>query len=447
MHLQTLHVVYITASLSGACATAGEASFATMSRESSLGEARASKAREQDERALDAASLDRGALIRAVLDRNRSVESARHAWRAALARYRQAGALEDPMLMGSFAPLSIGAAHTRFGFELGVSQRIPLGGKLDAQAELAIAEARAAESDYAETRSRLALVASQLFDDYFVAVRSLEIQAQHVALVSALEQNASAAYASGHASVQDTLQAQSELARLEYQSNVYETQRQVATAQINALLHRDPERALPPPPAAVPARDSDPEASPEKMLAQRPDIAAARARVRIADARRQVAEREYHPDLTLALNYNSMWDMPEHRFMAGVSLNLPLQRERRQAALDEAAAMRASAESDSQNMTDAARAELAVSARRISEAERAVTLFEQRIVPLARERIEAVRAGFISAQNSFSALIEAERALRSAELELLMARADLSKQRAALDRTLGHIPELNEEQP
>ena len=447
MHLQSLHVVYIAASLSVACATAGQASFASMSRELSLAEAHTSKAREQDELALRAAELDRSALIRAVLDRNPSVESARQAWRAALARYRQAGAYEDPMLMGSFAPLSIGSTHSRFGFEVGVSQRIPLGGKLNAQSELAVAEARAAESDYAEARSRLALVASELYDDYFVAVRSLEIQAQHLALMDALKQNASAAYASGHASVQDTLQAEGELARLEYQSSVYETQRQVAVAQINALLHRDPELPLPQPPAALRERDSVAASAPDKLLAQRPDIAAAHARVRVAEARRQVAESEYHPDLTVELNYNSMWDMPEHRFMAGVSLNVPLQRERRQAAIDEAAAMRASAESETQNMTDTARGELAVAARRIDEAERAVALFEQRIVPIARERIEAARAGFISAQNSFTALIEAERALRSAELELLMAQSDVSKRKAALDRALGRMPIVSEVQP
>jgi outer membrane protein, heavy metal efflux system len=445
MHVRILSVCHLALAvsvLSEACATAGEASFDAMSHEYRRLETGVGRARERDQAALSAAPLERRALIRAVLDRNPNIEAARQAWRAALARYRKADSYEDPMLMASLAPLSLGASNTRPGYEVAISQRIPLGGKLDARAELAVAEARAAESDFAQARLRLALDASELYDDYFVAVRSLEIQAQHVALMQALQQNASAAYESGHAAAQDALQAESELARLEYQSSVFETQREVAIAQINALLHRDPDVALAPPPPSLPVRDDPTSAAGalDEVIAQRPDVAAARARVSVERARINVAQRDYYPDLTLSTSYNSMWDMPQHRWMAGVSLEVPLQRGRRRAAVDEADAMRAASESEVQGATDAARTEIAVARQRIGQAERAVNLFEQRIVPVARERIEAARAGFITAQNGFMAVIEAERSLRAAELELQMARADLNKRRAEHTRALGRVP-------
>lgn len=428
--------------LLGACAST-RSSFDKLNDEYKRVETRLDQ-RKHDQPPWSSAELDRHALIRAVIDRNPSLESARQAWRAALARYRQAGAYDDPMVMASFAPLSIGSSSAPFGYEIGVSQRLPLGGKLDAQAELAVAEAETAASDYAQTRLRLALVASELYDDYFVAVRALEIQAQHIVLVNTLKQNAIAAYESGRASAQDSLQAEAELARLEYQGTTFQTQREVAIAQINALLHRDPELDLPPPPAELP-RPDDAKASPDdlmKLVDQRPDIAAARARVRVASARGDVASTQYYPDLTLSTSYNSMWDMPQHRWMAGVSLNLPLERGRRQGAVDEAFALRAASESDVQSMKDAARGEIAVALRHIAEAERAVMLFEERLVPVARQSIEAARADFVTGRNSFMTVIEAERGLRSAELELQMARADLSKRRAGLDRVLGRIPGL-----
>lgn len=399
-----------------------------------------------DERALRSDTLERSALIRAVLDRNPSVESARQAWSAALARYRQAGAYEDPMVMASMAPLSIASSRARFGYEVTVSQRVPLGGKLDAQAAIAAAEAQVVASDYQETRLKLALMASELYDDYFVAVRSLEIQAQHLALVATLKQNALAAYESGHAAAQDSLQAESELARLEYQNTVYETQRDVAIAQINALLHRDVGAPLPPPRPDLRPRDASERESAmaiQQTIDERPDIVSAQARERVARARTVAAEREYYPDLTLSASYNSMWDMPEHRFMAGVALNIPLQRERRRGALDETVALRAASENEVQSMTDTARGEVAIALRQIEEAERGVQLYEQRLVPVARDRIEAARSGFIAAQNNFMTVIEAERGLRSAELELQMALADLSKRRAQYDRALGRIAGLN----
>jgi cobalt-zinc-cadmium efflux system outer membrane protein len=398
-----------------------------------------------DSRALNAERLEPRALVRAVLDRNPSAESARQAWQAALARYRQAGSYEDAMVTAAFAPLSIGASRARFGYEVEVSQRIPLGSKLDAQAALAAAEAEAADADFKDTRLELALVTAELYADYVVAVRSLEIQAQHIALMDALKENVSAAYASGHGAAQDSLQAEAELARLDYQNAIYETQRDVVIARLNALLHRAAGAPLPPPSAELTRDDALEIAEPvssAQTIPDRPDIRAAEARLRGTAARAHSAESAYYPDLTLSASYNSMWDMPEHRFMAGVGLNIPLQRAGRSAALDEAAARRRAAASDVQSMTDAARSEIAIAARQLMAAERAEQLYEVRLVPVARERIEAARSGFIASQNNFMTVIEAVHGLHAAELELQLVHADRSKRRAQLERALGRIPGL-----
>jgi cobalt-zinc-cadmium efflux system outer membrane protein len=427
------------------CASTGSGAFQRVSNDYRALEAQLQRRRAADDRVLESATLDRATLIHAVLDRNPSLESVRQAWRATLAREQQVGVIDDPMISASFAPLSIGSSASRFGYEVEIAQRLPLGGKLAAQSALASVEAELAETDYQEARLKLAQAASELYDDYGLAVRSLEIQEQHIALLSALEQNVVAAYESGHATVQDSLEADAELARLEYQKTVYETQRAVAIAQLNALLHRDPDAHLPPPAAQAPHDSVDGTGTPlaDYAIEKRPDQAAAQARTRLARARVRVADTDYYPDLTLSASYNSMWDMPEHRFMAGVSLNVPLQRGRRQGAHDEAAAMRSASESTQQSAADVARGEVAVAARQLEGAQRAVILYEQRLVPIARARIEAARAGFVTAKSNFTAVIEAERGLRSAELELELARADQSKRRAMLDRTLGRVPGLD----
>ena len=54
------------------------------------------------------AYLYREGLIQAVLSRNPSIESARQAWEAAVYRYPQVIALDDPMMAYAFAPESIG---------------------------------------------------------------------------------------------------------------------------------------------------------------------------------------------------------------------------------------------------------------------------------------------------------------------------------------------------
>jgi outer membrane protein, heavy metal efflux system len=430
-----------------ACATTARVSYDALLSDYHALENRRRHGLDEAVHTLNAKQLDRRSLIHAVLDRNPSVESVRQAWSAALARYRQAGAYEDPMVMASFAPLSIGSSRAPFGYDLEISQRIPLGGKLDAQSALAAAQTQAAASDYADARLKLALITSELYDDYVLAVRSLEVQAQHIELMATLQQHARAAYESGNASAQDSLQAEAELARIEYQRTVYETQRDVAIAQINALLHRDPRAPLPEPAAEVPVlQQAEPDVTGMLQSVQhRPDIASAQAQARVARLRVTAAEREFYPDLTVSTSYSSMWSMPEHRWMAGVAINVPLQRERRRGAVDEARAMRAAADSDVQSTVDAAQGEIAIALRQLQQARRAVQLYEQRLVPVARAQIEAARAGFVASQNNFMTVIEAERGLRAAELELAMARAELGKRGAALDRALGRIPGLSDE--
>src|SRR5689334_5337131 len=79
------------------CATNGRSSYDEMRRDYAATQRQVRDERATTSAALESAPLSRVALIRAVLDRNPSVEAARQGWRAALARYRQAGAYEDPM--------------------------------------------------------------------------------------------------------------------------------------------------------------------------------------------------------------------------------------------------------------------------------------------------------------------------------------------------------------
>lgn len=72
-----------------------------------------------------------------------------------------------------------------------------------------------------------------------------------------------------------------------------------------------------------------------------------------------------------------------------------------------------------------------------------VALFEQRLLPVAREQIEAARAGFTASQNPFFALVAAEKNLRSVELDYQVARVECDRHRAELDRALGLIPGLD----
>jgi cobalt-zinc-cadmium efflux system outer membrane protein len=392
--------------------------------------------------------LERAAYVRAVLHSNPSLEAARQASRAALARVGQAGALEDPMLDLAIAPLSIGSSRAPLGYEVAVSQRLPWFGKRSLRAAVAQAEAAAAQSDFKATRRDLALAALILYDAYFVAVRSIEINSEHIELVEDLRAAASSRLETGRGSAQDALAAEAELAHMEHDAAVLASERDVTLAQMNELLHRSPEQALPPPPKELPlplelgsldARHLD-----SRAVAAQPEIEAARQRARAEQARGELAQREYYPELSVSASYNSMWDMPEHRWMLGVGVNLPVQTGRRKSAIDEAQAARLQFESEVAHLEDRSRTQVFVGLKQLQESAHILRLFEQRLLPIAHERIQAARAGFTASQNPFGAVIEAQQSLRQLELEYQVARADCDRRHAELERALGRIPGLGE---
>lgn len=389
--------------------------------------------------------LDRAGYVREVLRRNPSIESARQGWRAAVARVRQAGRLDDPMLEVGLAPLSLASSSAPLGYDVSIRQRLPWFGKRSLDESVAIAEASAAKNDYEGVKRELALEALTLYAEYFVASRSLAINAAHVQLMSAMRDSAAAQLESGHAAAQDALRAEAELTHLEHDAVILASERDVKTAQMNELLHRPPHLPLPPPPAELsppPALDVSPARLEAEALANRPDIAAARHRVRGEEARIERAEREHYPDVTVSAAYDSMWDMPEHRWMVGVELNLPIQLGKRQGAVDEARAMRAQYESDVARLTVAAQTQVFVLVQRIEESSHILQLFERRLLPVARDQIDAARAGFATSQVPFAGVIEAERNLRQVELDYQMAQARHDQRRGELERALGRIPGL-----
>jgi cobalt-zinc-cadmium efflux system outer membrane protein len=408
---------------------------------------RATEAKAADaELFVDGNELDRGALIANVLARNPSIGAAREGLRAALAEVEASSALDDPMVTYEVAPLSV-VGDAPFGQRIELRQRLPFPGRrrLAGEAALAMAEAEAAE--IGAMRLELAQMTSELFDELYVVGRALTINEHHRALMLEMKKSAEVQYVAGRGSQQDPIQAEVEIAELERERLGLETQRVEVIAQLNALLHRSPDASLPSPPAKLELSVA-PEGTSEELqalaLERRPQRDASRARVRAAQAEIAVAKRDYYPDVEVMAGYDSMWDMPEHRWMVGVMVEVPIQRGKRRAAVEKAEAQTSKMRFEDERLADEIRADVARAYQKVVEAQKVVELNEKSLVPAVRARLDAARAGFASAQNDFMAVVAAEETLRVAELEVEMSRAQLSQRRAALARTVGVVPGMAE---
>lgn len=413
--------------------------------------AEAARDAERAEDALRSERLERRALVDAVLARNPRIEAARAAWRAALERQPQEVALPDPMVEYELAPLSIGSQNVDFGQTVRVSQRFPFPGRLELRSAVAIAEAAAEREQVVAVRLELALMAALLYDELFVTERAIEVNEQHRLLLEQVERAALAAYTAGSASQQDPIQARLERAQVARDRIALEERRGTLLAQINGLLHRRPDAALPPTPAAAPTGDVEvpsTEALVRIAVGQRPELRVIEERIEARRAARALAEHRYFPDFGVMASYNSMWAMFEHQFMVGVTIEVPLQLDARAGAVSEAEARIAEQEALRESELDEVRVQVETARQELLAAQRTLALYRDALLPLSRQQIEAARAGYQAGRGTFQGVIDAERSLREIELGWFVAQARWRQASARLQRATGVIPassELGEE--
>ncbi len=388
------------------------------------------------------ATLAREALVAAVLARNPEIAAAESAWRAALARVPQAAGLDDPTASYAIAPLSLGSSDASFGQELRLSQRLPFPGKRQLRQAVAAAESTASEQQLAEARLRLATMATLLYDELWLLDRRRAVAEEHLRLLATFKEVATARYAAGLAPQQAPLQAELEAARVEQELVAIGAERTRMVAHLNTMLHRPAEGALPAPPQQLeaPELDPDPDADHAGAAVVHPHLQAREAEVEARRSGLALARRAYLPDLELMTSYNSMWDMGEHRWMVGVGVDLPIWRQRRKAAVEEAEARLAAGEAELAAFEDHSREVVAAARASVAETAALLRLHRDRVLPAARDQLAAARASFESGAGDMLGVIEAERALRSAQVDYHAAVAAHASRRAELASALGRLP-------
>ncbi len=389
-------------------------------------------------------TLSREHLIAGVLRRNPTVESARQAWRGAIALHSQTTAFADPTLTYETAPGTISSEHG-YGQVVRLSQRFEWPGKQTLRGAIALAEAAARNADLEQVHLHLASTTSFLFDDYYVVRRALEINREHLALVTRLRQSAEAQYAAGRGSQQDPIQADVELALLERKRLRLVARGQVIVAQLNGLLHRPPMSPLPAAPAILGVAALPSGTASEWLVRARQNRPELRSTSHRIEARRSgvaLADRAYLPDFSVSGAYSSMWPQLDHQFMVGLSVNIPIQFDARRGGVDEANAALARAQSIHAKLLDIVSVEVRQTWVLLENAVALAALYRDRILPAARRQIVAAEAGYASGHNSFSDIMTAQRRLRTFEQDYAEALANTWQRRAAFARAVGTSPDL-----
>ena len=120
-----------------------------------------------------------------------------------------------------------------------------------------------------------------------------------------------------------------------------------------------------------------------------------------------------------------------------MNLNVPLQRQRREAAVREAAARVAQRRAEYQDRLDQVRYEVQSAFDRLAQQRQVIALFAERILPVSEHSLHSAQANYSAGKVDFLRLLDAERQYHGQRERYYAALAGYQRRQAELDRAVG----------
>ncbi|MEO6462706.1 MAG: TolC family protein, partial [Candidatus Eisenbacteria bacterium] len=336
-----------------------------------------------------------------------------------------------------------GAAN-RLETTVQIGQTFELGGDRVARAHVADASLRVAEADLtADHRAVLALTGERFLDAWGLQQRLGALRAAESLAAEAI-QAAQERHRAGAAPVTERVRAEAQHALRRVERQRAETELELAR-RLLAAQWGDPEPSFTALSLADSTNDGGAAGPWLAAIESHPDRLRAAAEVTLREARLREARANRVPDLDFQFGVRHLAETGSAGLVAGVAFPLPLWNAQR-GGVAAAEAEISAARSRERVSLLVLRSELESATGRVSLARSTHEAVRTRIQPLAAEALRQVRAGYRAGRLSYTDLIEAQRAVREADLALTEANIDLWRARLALDRLVGgpvpvHSPE------
>jgi cobalt-zinc-cadmium efflux system outer membrane protein len=388
-------------------------------------------------------------LIQFALDQNPDVQAARKRLEAAAMQVPQAASLKDPKLDASgwpFFPNVPQTASGRMTVDLKVSQEVPWYGKLGAKAAAAEAEANAARARFATVElATVENVKKAYYELYFIQQAISVTEAERDLLVQ-IRDAANARYRAALTSQQDVLRAELGLSNIEEDLIRLSQQLDSARARLSRQLHIAPQtkiRAL----DRLSSEDvpHDLDELQRRAVAARPELHAQLAMLQRDRQLVEVAQLEYLPDFTFKAGWG---DLTTDKALAptadgndnvaiGMGVNIPIYRKRLNAGVRQAEANVVATAREYDSLRDATLEQVLDLFAQAQSQRELLTLFEEDILPKARQTLEVSTPAYNVGQVDFLTLLDNFRQLLRYEINYRRLEASLHQTLAELERVVG----------
>ena len=377
-------------------------------------------------------------LVSQALAHHPSLTAAHHKINRLQAKVPQQRALPDPkarISTGNLAETAAGQVDTMAGLE----QQIPFPGKRKAMALAAQKEADAARAELNSLKLQIAERVRFAYWDYYLAYQNQRISQENKEILQTVRQIVQARVEANQGTQADLLRVSTEVGKIDQQLIAARQDINSTKARLNALLNRPAGSRLP-----YPKRSSTPSTSNlNKLIAKaetsHPSIKAGQARLTAFEHRLHKARLDAYPDFLIGAQHAWVSNSGlspvangDDQTMITLGITLPLWQKPRRAKIREANAGIAEMQAGVANSRAELRGRVEDAWFRAQASRKMITLFDQRLIPDARQAHELSLQSYSAGNQSFVDVLDTWRLLLTFQLQQEGNRASLGKAYASL---------------
>jgi len=376
---------------------------------------------------------------------NPELESSYYSWQAALAEIVQAGALPDPILSYSHyireVETKTGPQKNRFG----IAQRLPWYGKRGLKKNIALKNAFVAENKFKAKKQNLFYKIKKVWFELYYLGKGLNTSHESLKILEDLESSAEYRFKTGSLSHASLIRLHIEKEQLKNRAVSLEEQKKSLMIKFNSLLNRDIyEEITVPVKVLIPELPYSFEKLTDFMKKNSPVFGTVAEEEKKAELSVKLARKRYYPDIKLGLDYiqtdNGEGNISENGkdpLIGTLTLNLPIWFNKYAAAVNEAEQRHAAVKKKQDYIKNNFIADLRMAYFNFTDSLRKIDLYENSILPNAKEILSVLQATFIAGSADFEQLLDARQLCLKLSLEYERAYTDSRLYLAELSRLTG----------
>ncbi len=386
-------------------------------------------------------------LVATALAQNPELKGSEARWQIFASRVKQTSSLEDPLLT---LKIQNGIFTDPFNFRkdpmtqkvIGISQQLPFWGKRDLKGEVAAKEAESYKWLVEERKLELRRMVAETYYQIYFTDKSMEIVDKNLKILDDFVTLAETKYSVGQGAQQDVFKAQVERSKMLDMRITLEQQRKSLQASLNALLYRPAETPV----GAISDFDikqltQSPEELRNYAYENRPMIKSLNALIEKGNAGHKLAKKEFYPDFNVSFEYMQRerfeGSSGDDMYSLGLTFNLPVHRERRQAMVAESSAEITMAAEELNSLRNSINAGISDLLAQMERRRKLAELYKTGIIPQAGQSLESATIGYRVNKVDFLTLLDSRVTLFNYEREFYDSLADYQIRRAQLEALVG----------